>query len=66
MQYLFSNNDIYTSGYPIPAMANKENKLKLEAYRMNDSTTIILLQTWHTLYLSNLSEIDFEKIDNRF
>ena len=65
MQYLFPNEVfIYIKGFPASAMVNKENKLKLEYYLMDDSTVIIQPQPWHRLYLSNLDEIDFNKIDS--
>ncbi len=65
IQYIFSNEEeIYIRGLPVSAMANKENKLKLEYYLMDDNTFIIRPQPWHKLYLSNLSEIDFNIIDN--
>jgi hypothetical protein len=65
MQYLFPNEDnMYIPGFPVSAMANKENKLKLECYVMDDSNAIIRPQPWHKLYLSNLSQIDFNIIDD--
>jgi hypothetical protein len=65
IQYLFSNEEnTYIIGFPISAMVNKENKLKLEYYHMDDSNTIIRPQPWHRLYLSNLSEMDFNVIDS--
>ena len=65
MKYLFSNEeDMSIIGYPISAIANKENKLKLEYYNINDSVSIIRPQPWHRLYLSNLDEINFDKIDD--
>jgi hypothetical protein len=65
IQYLFLNKeDIYIRGFPISAMVNKENKVKLEYYVMDDSNAIIRPQPWHRLYLSNLSEIDFNVIDS--
>jgi len=65
MQYLFSNKeDMYVRGFPISAITNKENRLKLEYYLAVDSTLVIRPQPWHKLYLSNLNEIDFNKIGN--
>ena len=65
IKYLFPNKeDINIIGYPISAMANKENRLKLEYYMMKDSSVIIRPQPWHKLYLSNLNEIDFYAIDS--
>ena len=64
MQYLFANKEnIYTIGFPISAMANKENKLKLTYCCIDDSTTVIMPQPWHYLCLSNLNEINFNIID---
>ena len=65
IQYLFSNEvNIQIKGFPISAMTNKENKLKLEYFLMEDSTFIIQPQPWHRLYLSNLNEINFNVVDN--
>jgi len=65
VQYLFSNKEnMYIRGFPASAMTNKENKLKLEYYLMDDSTVIIQPQPWHRLYSSNLDEIDFNIINN--
>ena len=65
MQYLFFNKeDIHIKGFPVSAMANKENRLKLEYYRMNDSTLIIQPQPWHRLDSFSLDRIDFNVIDN--
>ena len=65
IQNVFSNaEDIYIQGFPVTAIANKENKLKLEYYRINDSTTIIRPKPWHNFYSLNLNEIDFDKIDD--
>ncbi|MDR0603863.1 MAG: hypothetical protein LBG80_06125 [Bacteroidales bacterium] len=44
-------------------MADKENRMKLECFLMDDSTSIIRPKPWHNLCESNLSEIDFNKID---
>ena len=65
MQYLFSNKeDIHIKGFPISAIANKENRLKLEYFRLNDSTLIIQPQPWHRLDSLSLEEIDFNTIDS--
>ena len=65
IQYIFSNEEnIQTHGFPISAIANKENKLKLEYYRKNDSTTILRPKPWHNFYSLSLNEIDFDKIDD--
>jgi len=65
MQYLFPNEvDMYIKGFPISAMTNKENKLKLEYYLLDDSTLIIQPQPWHRLDSLSLGKIDFNKIDN--
>lgn len=57
--------NVYIPGFPTSAMANQENILKLEYYRMYDSSSIIIRpRPWHKLYLSNLNEIDFNVIDN--
>ena len=64
MQHLFLNGEnVYVKGFPASAMVNKENKLKLECYLMNDSTSIIQPQPWHRLDSLSLNEIDFNKID---
>jgi len=65
-QYLFSNKEsISIRGFPISAMVNKENKLKLEYYLLDDRYSMIIRpQPWHKLYLSNLDEIDFNVIEN--
>jgi hypothetical protein len=65
-KYLFSNEEnVRILGFPVSAMANKENKIKLEYYLMSDRSSIIIRpQPWHRLYLSSLYEIDFNIIDN--
>jgi len=65
IQYMFSNEEnIYIKGFPVSAMVNKENNLKLECYLMDDSISIIQPQPWHRLDSLYLNEIDFNKIDN--
>ena len=65
MQYLFSNEvNVHIKGFPASAMTNKENKVKLEYYLMEDGTFIIQPQPWHRLDSLSLNEIDFNKIDN--
>jgi hypothetical protein len=65
IQHLFPNEvDMYIKGFPVSAMANKANKLKLEYYLMDDSTFIIQPQPWHRLDSLSLGKIDFNKIDN--
>jgi hypothetical protein len=64
VQYLFSTEkDVCVWGFPISAIANKNNNLKLEYYLMGDSSIIIRPQPWYRLNLSNLDEIDFSIID---
>ena len=65
VQYLFSTEEnVCVWGFPISAMANKDNKLKLEYYLMGDSSIIIRPQPWYKLYSSSLDKIDFNVIDS--
>jgi len=66
MQYVFSNKEnMYIKGFPVSAMANKENRLKLEHYLTEDSTFVIRPKPWHKLDTLSLDKIDFDKIDDR-
>jgi hypothetical protein len=65
VQYWFSNKEsIYIKGFPVSAMTNKENKLQLEYFLMDDSTSIIQPRPWHRLDSLSLDKIDFNTIEN--
>ena len=65
IQCVFSNTEeIHVQGFPISAIANKDNKLKLEYYCIEDSSIIIRPKPWHEFYVSSLNEIDFDTIED--
>jgi hypothetical protein len=63
--FIFSNKDnIVIQGFPISLMADKDNRIKLECFSVDDTTSIIRPKPWHELCELNISEIDFNEIDN--